>query len=82
MFHGRRVPEVTAVDDCSATSVACAALPATVWIDADSSVTAVVELSILSVWSLSPLSIWRDAALISALDAPTWNAADCTPVAS
>ena len=35
--------------DCSATSVACAALPATCWIDADSSVTAVVELSILSV---------------------------------
>jgi hypothetical protein len=34
-------------------------------------VTAVVELSILSVWSLSPVSIWRDAALISALDAPT-----------
>ena len=67
--------EVTAVLDCSATSVACAALPATCWIDADSSVTAVVELSILSVWSLSPPSISRDAALISALDAPTWNAA-------
>ena len=67
----RWTAEVTAVLDCSATWVACAALPATVWIDADSSVTAVVELSILSVWSLSPVSIWRDAALISALDAPT-----------
>ena len=66
----RMTADVTAVLDCSATSVACAACPATCWIDAESSVTAVVELSILSVWSLSPPSISRDAPLISALDAP------------
>jgi hypothetical protein len=55
--------------------VASAALLATCWMDADSSVTAAVEPSIFIVCSLSPPSVCRDAALISADDAPTWNAA-------
>jgi hypothetical protein len=67
----RCTADVTATFDFSATEVAWAAFSATCWIDADSSVIAAVELSILTLWSLIPPSICLDAALISALDAPT-----------